>query len=82
MPSDPDHPVVIVVDDDASMRVAIEQLFTSAALASELFPSGPEMLARARLDRAESASESRPMSPFTDASQRVRTFVLATTWTM
>jgi two-component system response regulator FixJ len=49
--SDPDHAVVIVVDDDASMRVAIEQLFTSAALASELYPSGPEMLARARLDR-------------------------------
>ena len=49
--SDPDRAVVIVVDDDASMRVAIEQLFASAALASELYPSGLEMLARARLDR-------------------------------
>lgn len=49
--SDPDAPVVIVVDDDASMLATIEQLFTSAAIASELYPSGPEMLARARLDR-------------------------------
>jgi two-component system response regulator FixJ len=45
------HPVVIVVDDDANMRSALERLLISADMNVETFASGAELFADARLDR-------------------------------
>jgi two-component system, LuxR family, response regulator FixJ len=50
--SSPDQPIVIIVDDDASMRSALHRLFVSANLKTELYASGTEFLEQARLDRA------------------------------
>lgn len=50
--SDPaELPVVMVVDDDASMRSALRRLFASAHIASEHYASGAEFLAHAQLER-------------------------------
>ena len=38
------HPIVYVVDDDLSMRVALTNLFRSMNLAVEVFGSAPELL--------------------------------------
>lgn len=46
-----DRPIVIVVDDDDLMRSALRRLFVSAGMATELYASGPEFLAQAKLDR-------------------------------
>jgi FixJ family two-component response regulator len=46
-----DQPIVIVVDDDDSMRSALRRLLASARLTAELYASGTEFLAEARLDR-------------------------------
>jgi FixJ family two-component response regulator len=46
-----DQPVVLVVDDDAGMRSAIRRLLIAAKLNVELYESGAELLAQARLDR-------------------------------
>lgn len=43
--------VVLVVDDDPLMRSALNRLFTAAHIAVELYPSGIEFLADAKLDR-------------------------------
>ena len=48
----PNWPVVIIVDDDASMRAALRRLFVSADVAVELYASGTLFLAQAQLDRA------------------------------
>jgi len=45
------RPAVIVVDDDASMRSALERLLYLAGFSVEAFSSGIQMLARAHLDR-------------------------------
>jgi two-component system response regulator FixJ len=47
----PQEPVVLVVDDDASMRAALKRLLTVARIPVELYSSGTEFLAEARLDR-------------------------------
>ena len=39
-----EEPVVFVVDDDASMREALRNLFRSVGLRVEVFGSGPEFL--------------------------------------
>jgi FixJ family two-component response regulator len=44
-------PVVLVVDDDDGMRAALQRLLTLAKLPVELYASGVEFLAAARLDR-------------------------------
>ena len=44
-------PVVMVVDDDPSMRAALRRLFASARLTCEHYASGAEFLAHARMDR-------------------------------
>lgn len=44
-------PVVLVVDDDSSMRAALRRLLNSAHITAELFASGDEFLANARFDR-------------------------------
>jgi two-component system response regulator FixJ len=44
-------PVVMVVDDDPSMRSALRRLFVSAHLTCEHYASGAEFLAQARMDR-------------------------------
>jgi FixJ family two-component response regulator len=46
-----DQPTVIVVDDDDSMRSSLHRLLASAKLTTELYASGTEFLAQARLDR-------------------------------
>ena len=46
-----EQPVVIVVDDDASMRAALRRLFASAHITSEHYASGAEFLAQARMER-------------------------------
>ena len=43
---------MIVIDRDAAMRASLGTLFTSAGFGVELYASGSEMLAAARLDRA------------------------------
>ena len=43
--------VVLVVDDDASMRASLKRLLTVARLPVELYSSGKEFLAEARFDR-------------------------------
>jgi FixJ family two-component response regulator len=45
-----DHPVVYVVDDDPSVRSALERLFTSVRHAVETFDSAQEFLERERAD--------------------------------
>jgi FixJ family two-component response regulator len=45
------EPVVLVVDDDASMRASLRRLLTVAGIAVELYPSGKEFLAEAKFDR-------------------------------
>ena len=50
---DPKRPVVIVVDDDASMRSAVRRLLTMGGFGVELFASGPEFLANADLRRPD-----------------------------
>jgi RNA polymerase sigma factor (sigma-70 family) len=45
------EPVVLVVDDDASMRASLRRLLTVARLNVELYSSGKEFLAEAKLDR-------------------------------
>ena len=47
-----DRAFVIVIDRDAAMRASLGTLFTSAGFGVELYASGSEMLAAARLDRA------------------------------
>lgn len=49
--ADADEPVVIVVDDDDLMRASLRRVFASAKLKAELYASGQELLAQARLDR-------------------------------
>jgi len=49
--SGPNAPVVFVVDDDDLMRATLRRLLTNAGLAVELYPSGAEFLARAKLNR-------------------------------
>jgi FixJ family two-component response regulator len=51
--TDPEHPVVIVVDDDASMRSALRRLLTVGGFGVELYASGAEFLANLNLQRAE-----------------------------
>jgi FixJ family two-component response regulator len=48
---DPDSAVVLVVDDNASMRSALRRVLTLSRLAVELYASGREFFAAARLDR-------------------------------
>jgi FixJ family two-component response regulator len=43
-PDDAKEPIVIVIDDDASMRRALTNLFQSVGLAVQVFGSAPEML--------------------------------------
>jgi FixJ family two-component response regulator len=45
-----DHPVVYVVDDDPSVRTALERLFTSVRLAVETFNSAREFLEHEQAD--------------------------------
>ena len=40
----PEEPIVYVVDDDASVREALRNLFRSVGLRVEVFGSGPEFL--------------------------------------
>jgi FixJ family two-component response regulator len=42
--SSPDDPVVLVVDDDPSLREALSSLLRSVGLRVEVFGSAPEML--------------------------------------
>jgi len=44
-------PVVMIVDDDDLMRAALRRIFASAKIEAELYASGAEFLAQARLDR-------------------------------
>jgi len=46
-----EQPLVMVVDDDPSMRSALRRLFASAHLACDLYASGAEFLAQVRTDR-------------------------------
>jgi FixJ family two-component response regulator len=46
-----EEPVVIVVDDDDLMLAALRRVFASAKLKAELYNSGQDFLALARLDR-------------------------------
>ena len=46
-----DEPVVIVVDDDDLMLASLRRVFASAKLKAELYNSGQDFLAQARLDR-------------------------------
>jgi len=46
-----DEPVVIVVDDDELMLASLRRVFASAKLKAELYNSGQDFLAQARLDR-------------------------------
>src|SRR5579863_2811698 len=48
---DADRPVVIVVDDDDLVRSSLSRMFRLSRLAVELYASGTEFLAQARLDR-------------------------------
>ena len=43
-PASASEPVVFVIDDDASMRRALTNLFQSVGLKVEVFGSAPEML--------------------------------------
>jgi FixJ family two-component response regulator len=43
-PASANEPIVFVIDDDASMRRALANLFQSVGLAVEVFGSAPEML--------------------------------------
>jgi FixJ family two-component response regulator len=43
-PADAKEPIVFVIDDDASMRRALTNLFQSVGLGVEVFGSAPEML--------------------------------------
>jgi RNA polymerase sigma factor (sigma-70 family) len=45
------EPVVLVVDDDASMRASLRRLLTVARIGVEVYASGTEFLAEAKLDR-------------------------------
>ena len=49
--SDPNTPVIFVVDDDDLMRATLRRLFINAGLAVELYASGAEFLANAKLGR-------------------------------
>ena len=51
--ADAEHPVVIVVDDDASMRSALRRLLTVGGFGVEPYASGAEFLANLNLQRAE-----------------------------
>ena len=46
-PAGAGEPVVFVIDDDASMRRALTNLFQSVGLKVEVFGSAPEMLQQA-----------------------------------
>src|SRR5882757_6611913 len=46
------EPWVIVVDDDELMLASLRRVFTSAKLKAELYASGQDFLAQARLERA------------------------------
>jgi FixJ family two-component response regulator len=48
----PEEPIVYVVDDDASVREALRNLFRSVGLRVEVFGSGPEFLQRKLADAA------------------------------
>ena len=53
----PETPVVLVVDDDPSLREALGRLFRSVNLESKLFPSVAELLCTSfRMRRAASCS--------------------------
>jgi FixJ family two-component response regulator len=43
-PANAEQPIVFVIDDDASMRRALTNLFQSVGLKVEVFGSAPEML--------------------------------------
>ncbi|TLY50897.1 MAG: response regulator transcription factor [Gammaproteobacteria bacterium] len=45
------QPLVLVVDDDASIRSAIRRLLVSAGLAVEVYASGTELMQRTQFDR-------------------------------
>src|SRR5260370_15873746 len=45
-PASAKEPIVFVIDDDASMRRALTNLFQSVGLAVQVFGSAPEMLKR------------------------------------
>jgi two-component system, LuxR family, response regulator FixJ len=45
------RPVVIVVDDEAHMRSALQRLLMSAGMTVETFASGADLFSQARLDR-------------------------------
>jgi FixJ family two-component response regulator len=49
--NDANTPVVFVVDDDDLMRASLRRLLVKADLAVELYASGAEFIAQARLDR-------------------------------
>jgi FixJ family two-component response regulator len=51
--ADPQHPLVIVVDDDASMRSALRRLLTMGGFGVELYGSGAEFLANVGAHRPE-----------------------------
>ena len=46
-----DEPVVLVVDDDELMLASLRRVFASAKLKAELYASGQDFFAQARLDR-------------------------------
>jgi two-component system response regulator FixJ len=48
---EPSGPVAFVVDDDDLVRAAVRRVLTNADVSSELFASGAEFLAQARLER-------------------------------
>lgn len=50
-PADAVLPVVIVVDDEASMRAALKRVLRAAGFAVECYASGKEFFAQAKLDR-------------------------------
>ena len=47
----PETPVVLVVDDNAGLRSALQRLLTGSKFLVELYASGDEFLANARFDR-------------------------------
>jgi FixJ family two-component response regulator len=49
--SNPNAPVVFVVDDDALMRASLHRMLAHAGLVVEQYGSGAEFLAQAKLDR-------------------------------
>jgi FixJ family two-component response regulator len=46
-----DTPAIVVIDDDASIRKSLDNLFRSVGFQAELFASPPEFLLSNRPDR-------------------------------